>query len=553
MFKKLLSNLPFNPSLIGQVSFYAKRVHEEASLRRLGIIMVVLAVLVQCFAVIAPPEATLASDGHDIVSGGFTSQAQAVQLCQGNSDFNTILLHYGITCDNVAAGTVQSLRSDAYNKQLYSLGRKPYGKAGETPVDINGTTFYMRYLWSWDTGAYSTYQVIAVHNIFSVPFFIMFNCGNVVQIGAPTTPPPSLQITKTVLSGYPAADTTVRPGAILGYRLNFTNSGNGPATNLVIEDPIPAGTTPLFQGGFGIDANSFSGTPISGQDDKAVSGLPSGLHNWWIIPTFKARAQGFIDMTVRVNNDTADGQRICNTAYIRSKEVAIKPSAPVCHIVKRFAPPPAITATPTPQPTPVPPATPCADLTCLSRHKTARNDTQRIANANGTMAKPGDQITYTLTIHNSSDTAVSKVIMQEDLYDVLQYAKVVSLSGGTIDKAGQVTWSPVNVPAQGSVQKTIVVRVKDTLPDTPSPASNPGSFDMMMTNVFGDTINIKLPPSITKTTETVTQSLPNTGPGESLTVAVLFTVFVSYFFARSRLFAKELDIVRTDYTTNGGY
>ena len=35
MFKKLLSNLPYNPSLIGQVSFYAKRLHAEEKIRRL--------------------------------------------------------------------------------------------------------------------------------------------------------------------------------------------------------------------------------------------------------------------------------------------------------------------------------------------------------------------------------------------------------------------------------------------------------------------------------------------------------------------------------------
>jgi hypothetical protein len=76
---------------------------------------------------------------------------------------------------------------------------------------------------------------------------------------------------------------------------------------------------------------------------------------------------------------------------------------------------------------------------------------------------------------------------------------------------------------------------------------------MVMTNVFGDTINIKLPPSLTKTTETVTQSLPNTGPGETLMAAFALTVFISYFFARSRLLAKELDIVRNDYATSGDY
>ena len=67
MFKKLLSNLPFNPSLIGQVSFYAKRMHQETAIRRVGLIFVLLAFFVQFFAVISPPEPSLAASGNDII------------------------------------------------------------------------------------------------------------------------------------------------------------------------------------------------------------------------------------------------------------------------------------------------------------------------------------------------------------------------------------------------------------------------------------------------------------------------------------------------------
>ena len=52
MFKKLISNLPFNPSLIGQVSFYAKRLRKEESIRRAGFGFMALAMFIQLFAVI---------------------------------------------------------------------------------------------------------------------------------------------------------------------------------------------------------------------------------------------------------------------------------------------------------------------------------------------------------------------------------------------------------------------------------------------------------------------------------------------------------------------
>ena len=75
---------------------------------------------------------------------------------------------------------------------------------------------------------------------------------------------------------------------------------------------------------------------------------------------------------------------------------------------------------------------------------------------------------------------------------------------------------------------------------------------MIMTNVYGNTIDIKLPTTVIKTTETVTTTLPNTGPGEALVIGAGLTTIIGYFFARSRLMAKELDIVRNEYATISG-
>jgi len=73
-----------------------------------------------------------------------------------------------------------------------------------------------------------------------------------------------------------------------------------------------------------------------------------------------------------------------------------------------------------------------------------------------------------------------------------------------------------------------------------------------MTNVYGDTIIINLPPTIPKTVETIGTTLPNTGPGSSLIAVVSITVLAAFFFARSRLLAKEMDLVRSEYAATGG-
>ena len=85
MFKKLLSNLPFNPSLITEVSFYAKRLNRESSIRRIGFVFVALTLVVQVFAVISPAEASNQCSSNDIIRCGFKSKSEAVQRCNNNT------------------------------------------------------------------------------------------------------------------------------------------------------------------------------------------------------------------------------------------------------------------------------------------------------------------------------------------------------------------------------------------------------------------------------------------------------------------------------------
>mgnify|MGYP000505613334 CR=1 FL=1 len=460
MFNKLLSNLPFNPSLIGQVSFYSKRLHQETSVRRLGFILVILTMALQLFAVLAPAQPSLARDGNDVVPGGFQSKDQAVQLCRSNaSDFGTILKHFGITCDNLAGGQVQTIRSTDANDQLFSMGHQAQGpknlKTGrltdEVPVvikdlPIEHSTYYMRRLSSWDSGAYSTYKALSVGNIFGVHYYILFSCGNPVQTGKPTSPPP------------PA--TPVPPK---------------PALPKPTPIPTPAKPTPPE-------------TPdvcplIPGKQTKKSECLPCD----------------------KAQNDTDVGS-------------------------------------------------------CLVLGKKAKNTTQGIANANDTTANPGDTIIYTLSVKNTGSVD-AKFIVQENMSDVAEYADITSTHGATKSVDNVLTWSAQTVAAGNTITKQITVKVKDPVPQTPAPCANATvtpcphtqSFDLIMTNVYSNTVSIRVKPPLAKTVETVTNTtLPNTGPGTSLAIGFAGVVTVGYFFARSRLLAKELDIVRSEYTTSGG-
>jgi len=190
---------------------------------------------------------------------------------------------------------------------------------------------------------------------------------------------------------------------------------------------------------------------------------------------------------------------------------------------------------------------------CLEMRKTASNKTQNIPEADGTLAKANDIIIYSLTTTNKGTQPIKDFIVEENMFDVLEYADILELDGGEIDDQHMIRWPKEDIAAGTTLTKKITVKIKNPVPQTPVSASDPGSFDMAMTNVYyGNSVTIKLPPSVVKSTEMTVQSLPETGPGTTLAIGFAATVFVSYFFARSRLLAKELDIVRTDFTSTGG-
>lgn len=518
MFKKLLSNLPFNPSLISQVNFYAKRLRAESSVRRLGVAFLVLGLGVQIFAAAVPSEPTLAASNNDILYGGARDKGDLVAKCNANErEFQTILRHFGIDCLRIYAGTDTNVNSNDFGGQLYSLGRIAYGFPGETPVSIGGTTYFMRPLNAWDSGSSSTYRVLKGTRLDGSTFFIIYDCANVVIVGAPVPPPPpppppppkGVACSNLIMSVKDNAKVAV--GTTINVR--------GQAVGKNLEPGELAGMYYQF-----VDAN---GKVIS---EKKAIGVPfvNGTAQDPQSRSFEVTKEGNYTFRLTVKYEGGSKEATGSRTGNCKKEIRAKDQ-------------------------------PCKDITdeeielCIEQHKKALNVTQKTPDANGSTVKPGDELTYTLSVTNkSSNTVVKNYVVEENIGDILEYADISNLHGGTIDANNTVRWPATNIPAGKTIEKQVTVKVKAVIPSTPTPGTNPGSFDCKMTNVYGDTIEINVPCSPAKTAEIVNGSLPNTGPGETLAVAFVVTTIAGYFLARSRLMAKELDVVRTDYATSGG-
>ncbi len=195
MFNQLLANLPFNPSLVNQLAFYGRRLKAESSIRRIGFVFVALTLVIQVIAVISTPQFTQASSTNDLINGGISSNTEAYSDCQKNNpaiapDYGTILSYYGVACSDVEIAATIQLTSTDYSHELYSMGRLPYNLKGETPVSINNTTYYWRYLWAWDTTSTpSVYNALKFATKSGDTFFILYSCGNLVHVGLPTPQP----------------------------------------------------------------------------------------------------------------------------------------------------------------------------------------------------------------------------------------------------------------------------------------------------------------------------------------------------------------------------
>lgn len=405
-----------------------------------------LAVVLQTFAVISPPQPSLARSESDMLVGGFSSKNEAKSHCVNNTrEYKTILEYHGFGCSDIDTMTTVTIKSTDENKRLYTVGHLAYGKPGETPIQVpDAGTVYARPLWSWDTNGPLTFQALrGVSQKTGETFYLLYGCGNLTTVGVPDPYEEPLDVCPTI------------PG--------FQTAGT-------ICDICP--DTP--------------GTQTTAQCDVCPN-LPG------------------------VQTSTAD----CK---------------------------------------------PCAesqtndDLTaCLEYKKTVENNTQGIRDANGTTARAGDNLTYTLTTTNRGKIDIPDYSVNENISDVLDYATVSSLHGGVINEENIVSWPSTKISAGESITSIFEVRIKDPIPNTPVSASDPGHFDLTMTNVYGNATSVKLPPSIIKTTEIFTTTeLPQTGPGASLISTFLLIALMSYFYLRSRLMSRELDIVRHDFTSTGG-
>lgn len=133
MFRKLVSNLPYSPALIADIGFYANRLRDEEATRRMTILFVVLALIMQSLAVFSPPESANASSEQDIIRGGVTDLNDFLLRYDHNEDdIKDIYTTAGISRDEISAMHPGSITA---SNNTYAMSR--FGQLSSSDKEVS--------------------------------------------------------------------------------------------------------------------------------------------------------------------------------------------------------------------------------------------------------------------------------------------------------------------------------------------------------------------------------------------------------------------------------
>jgi uncharacterized repeat protein (TIGR01451 family) len=318
MFKKIVSNLPFTPSLLPQISFYAKRLTQESATRKLGIVFAGLTIILQSVLFISPPQPSLASSNNDVIFGGLSgSESEAKQqlinyVYRGDNamvspynkktyyDLDVLFQHFNITEKDIQNSEKVTICSQCneQDKRKRSVGRLPNSVDATkdvkfTPADSR-YSYYLRPLYIWDSGSHSKYEALKIRD----GVWILLNCGNIVVDDVPDA---NLELTKTQS---PRNGAVVAPGSTVTYGFTLKNTGNATAQNVKILDSFPS--TSIFSS---IQVNKDQAKTVS--DKVTINGK---TYTRWTFGNVPAGQTLKVSMTARLN--AGDAREVCNTGSV---------------------------------------------------------------------------------------------------------------------------------------------------------------------------------------------------------------------------------------------
>ncbi len=518
MFKKIVSQLSFSPALVGQLGFYAKRLRKEQTTRRLGLVFVALALVVQSLVVFQPPEAANASNNNDFIAGGLGLGSQrSLDRFVGPYDRNErnlqdIMNYFGITRAEITSTSFQQ----------FTIGsKKSYGyenRAGSVAIPITNSSFqtvntiYGRPLTVWGNSPNDTAWAYVGHSSKIGWFAILQACGNLVtdvypQAPTPPPPPAKIETSKSAINvtqgNVDATKVAAKEDSRITYTVTARNTG-GTAANVDLSDNL----TEVLK--YSKLANNAGGT-----FNKSTGVLT------WPSVNLGPGASVTHKYTVQMNKTLVSTTTNCSMRNKFTDKIVTVPVA--C-------------------------STPPAKIVTT---KTATNVSQGNIDATKSTAKEKDRITFTITAQNTGGTA-KDFDFEDHIGDALEYATVIDNGGATFDeKSRSLKWPAISLKPGEKQVRAFSMQILASIPATPAGVSDPSSYDCKIENAFfTSSVVIPVTCPTPKVIEQVVPELPKTGPGENILFAGIVLSIVTFFYLRSRQLGTEVRLIRRD--VNGG-
>ena len=236
MFRKLITNLSFSPTLISEVARYAARLKREEKLRRIGLFLLVPAIGLQTLALVRPPESPNTASKYDLIYGGVSSLENLLYSYNRNvSHLRDRLSSLGITASEVQQLTPGTLTVDE-DSEYYLVSAQPLA---EIETETQTVTYQrsdnepnMLYVAPLDQafGHATSYEAFVGNSRSLGEFFLLKNSGSIVTS---TLPPQAshTEIPATIVRSLsvvnetdPTSGQPAKAGDRLTYTLHATNT-----------------------------------------------------------------------------------------------------------------------------------------------------------------------------------------------------------------------------------------------------------------------------------------------------------------------------------------
>jgi uncharacterized repeat protein (TIGR01451 family) len=238
------------------------------------------------------------------------------------------------------------------------------------------------------------------------------------------------EVRNVTTNGSFGTSTDASPGDTLEYQLTYTNTGSGPATNVVISDPIPNKTTFVSCS----DTCTQTGNPVTSVSWTIASVAPGGT----VTRTFQVK----LDST---GFTAGQSTPITNKGTVDTAEEPPVDSPPATVNVK----------------------TPSSSLA-----KAVRNVTTNGSFAGTANASPGDTIEYRLTYTNAGPGTAHNVVISDPVPNKTTFVSCSDTCTQTGNPVTSVSWTIASVGPNQTVTRTFQVKLDDSFPTGSTPVSN---------------------------------------------------------------------------------